>query len=59
MKIFFFIIISNLLLFVLSQCNIKNCQKCEDNNNTVCEICKQNYILLDGKCPCYDRNCDE
>lgn len=59
MKIFFFIIFSNLLFYVVSQqCSINNCEKCE-NNGEECKKCKQNYILLDGKCPCYDRNCEE
>ena len=34
-----------------------NCKKISSKNPLECIECEENYTLLDGKCPCYDRNC--
>jgi hypothetical protein len=35
----------------------KNCKKISLKNRFECIECKENYTLLNGQCPCYDRNC--
>ena len=34
-----------------------NCKKTSSKNPFECIECEENFSLLNGKCPCYDRNC--
>lgn len=47
-----------LILAYNSYESIPHCMRYTDTTNTVCAKCENNFNLLDGKCPCYDRNCD-
>lgn len=33
------------------------CEECKDNKYGSCTKCKENFKLIDGKCPCSDSNC--
>ena len=37
-------------------CSIQNCAQC-NSDNVSCTQCKEGYTLLNGECPCNDRNC--
>ena len=37
-------------------CSIQNCAQC-NSDNASCTQCKEGYTLLNGECPCNDRNC--
>ena len=37
--------------FIIPNCKIIN------TSNSKCQECEENFILVNGECPCYDRNC--
>ena len=40
-----------------STCFEYSCEKCSPEDNKYCTKCRENFYLIDGKCPCADHRC--
>jgi len=40
----------NYACVVQKQCNVENCEECDENNHNICRTCKKGAFLSEGKC---------
>ena len=56
--IIFLQIFLNFTLLTSKDCFEYSCEKCINSEYGSCTKCKENFILMDGTCPCYDYACN-